>query len=121
MFQQARTAVHRLDASMGRTPDQASERMSASLACLALANGLSRIDHVVLGRQGENVFIVQGRLEDPAHMRAHMTTDVATQTPTDESLQRLEQLDRQLAEQHARQASLQEQHAQQSDAPRRTL
>lgn len=127
MIQQARAAVHRLDASLGRTPDQASECMIASLACLARENGFRRIDHVLLsgknehGRQGENVFIVQGRMDDPAHLRTYMKTDVAVQTPTSESFQRLEQLDRQMVEQHARQTSLQEQQTQQPDAPRRTL
>lgn len=42
--------------------------MAASVGCLAKANGLSRIDHVVLSedngmaRKGENLFVVQGGL-----------------------------------------------------------
>lgn len=100
--------------------------MIASLACLARENGFRRINHVLLSeqnerdRRGEHVFIVQGRMDDPAHLRTYMKTDVAVQTPVGESFQRLEQLDRQLAEQHARQTSLQEQ-MQQPDAPPRTL
>lgn len=101
---QARAEVHRLDALLGRAPDEASERMSASLACLARQNGLSRIDHVVMSAgnaqtpPGQNVFVVQGRLDDPAHLRAHMSTDVAVQTPVSESLQQLQKVDQQLAE-----------------------
>ncbi|MEQ7461224.1 XVIPCD domain-containing protein, partial [Xanthomonas campestris] len=32
----------------------------------------------------------QGELNNPAHLRAHMPTDVAVQTPVEQSLQRLE-------------------------------
>lgn len=100
MVAQAREAVHRLDASMGRRPDQASECMSASLACLAKAHGLSCIDHVVLGeesggRTGGSVFVVQGSLDDPAHLRAHMRTEVAVQTPVHDAMQRLHEVERQ--------------------------
>ncbi|WP_460759609.1 XVIPCD domain-containing protein [Lysobacter fragariae] len=102
---QSQAAVAHLDRSLGRTPDEASACMSASLACLASENGLTRIDHVVLSRQtdavrqGENVFVVQGRLEDPAHLVAHMKTNTAMQTPVQESVQRLYQLDRTTAQQ----------------------
>lgn len=104
LHQQATAAVHRLDAAMGRTPDESSDRMSASLANLARSSGLERIDHVVLSvgnaqsPPGQNVFVVQGRLDDPGHLRAHMSTDIAVQTPVSESLQELQTLDRQLTE-----------------------
>lgn len=96
----SRDAVHRLDASLGRAPDQHSDNMSASLVRLARENGLERIDHVVLGRQterlrpGENVFVVQGRLDDPAHLRAHMKTQLAVDTPVAESFRELQAFDR---------------------------
>lgn len=102
---QSQAAVDRLDRSLGRTPDEASARMSASLARLACESGLTRIDHVVLSRrtdtapEGENVFVVQGRLDDPAHLTAHMKTTTATQTPVQESLQRLYEVDRTMAQQ----------------------
>lgn len=95
----SRDAVHRLDASLGRAPDQQSENMIASLACLARRSGLERIDHVVLGERsgrlqpGENVFVVQGRLDDPAHLRAHMKTQLAVDTPVADSLRELQALD----------------------------
>jgi hypothetical protein len=103
LLRQSQAAVDRLDQSLGRTPDQSSACMSASLACLAQENGLTQIDHVVLsqqnGRQGENVFVVQGALGDPVHRIAHMKTSVATQTPVAESLLRLEQADHSAAQQ----------------------
>ncbi|MCS3845569.1 hypothetical protein GGR70_000504 [Xanthomonas campestris] len=63
---------------------------------LARQNNLDRADHVVLSTQtadspaGRHVFVVQGELNNPAHLRAHMPTDVAVQTPVEQSLQRLE-------------------------------
>lgn len=100
LLQQSQSAVERLDRALVRAPDQASARMSASLACLALEGGLSRIDHVVLSRSSgnvrewENVFVVQGDLNDPARHVAHMKTAFAVRAPVEESLQRLRELDR---------------------------
>ena len=98
LYVQSRDAVHRLDASLERAPDESSERMIASLACLARKHGLERIDHVLLGEQtgrfrpGENVFVVQGRLDDPAHARVHMETRRAVDTPVLESFRELQVL-----------------------------
>lgn len=100
LLDQARSAVQRLDASLGRTSDEVSDRMSASLAGLARENGLTRIDHVVLNTRterdaaGERVFVVQGALSDPAHLRAHMGTEQAIAAPVQESIQRLQELER---------------------------
>lgn len=61
-----RRGVATLDASHGRTLDEASERMCGSLFCPARDNGLSRVDHVPLsqanaqGDRGTHVFVVQG-------------------------------------------------------------
>lgn len=100
LLQQSRDAVQRLNSSLGLAGGPAADCMSASLACLAKQNGLDRIDHVVLSRAsatspaGENVFVVQGGLNDPAHVLAHMRTELAARTPVTESLQRLDQLQR---------------------------
>lgn len=62
---------------------------------LARQNNLERVDHMVLSAQtadsgaGRIVFVVQGSLNDPAHLRASMPTDVAVRTPVDQSLQQL--------------------------------
>ncbi|GEM_PF-259440 len=96
---QAIDRVSELDARMGRAGDAYSERMSASLAHLAKAHGLERIDHVLLSEQtsrapaGANVFVVQGELGNPAHLRANMATDEAVNTPVEQSLSRLQALD----------------------------
>lgn len=96
MYEQAVRAVHTLDARLGRVPDDASERMAASLLRLARDNGFHRIDHVVLGRQtghaaaGQNVFIVQGGLDDAGARVAHMPTEQAVRTPVEQSFRTLE-------------------------------
>ncbi|EGD07798.1 hypothetical protein XVE_4010 [Xanthomonas vesicatoria ATCC 35937] len=96
LLQQVRAGVSAIDAQAGRTPDENSERLIASVMTLARQNNLDRADHVVLSEQtadspaGRNVFVVQGELNNPAHLRAHIPTDVAVQTPVEQSLQQLE-------------------------------
>lgn len=93
---QAEAAVRRLDAKVGREYDGQSACMAASAACLAKANGLSQIDHVLLSeargtvRAGENMFVVQGEPGDPAQRRAQMKTDDAIKTPVDRSVAQLQ-------------------------------
>lgn len=121
LYSQIRDGVQRLDAQHGRAPDEASDRLAASLLPLAKENGLTRVDHVTLsdGRNrdvapGQNVFLVQGRLDDPAMLRAHMPTQVATQTPVAESMQRLESVNQALELQTRQQQSID---ARQQDRP----
>lgn len=96
LYQQIREHVAALDAKHGRSFDDTSERLTASLTALAVENKLQRADHVVLSQEtpdvaaGRNVFVVQGELRDPAQLRAAMATDVAVQTPVEQSFQRLE-------------------------------
>ncbi|MBT2749282.1 MULTISPECIES: XVIPCD domain-containing protein [unclassified Lysobacter] len=103
--EQARAAVARLDAQFGRTPDQFSECMSQSLACLARENNFSRIDGVFLSQAsgtamaGQNVFVTQGDPGDPAGLRAYTPTAQAVGTPVQESQQRFADLNEQQAAQ----------------------
>lgn len=110
---------------MGRQSDAASDRMAASVACLAKQNGLACIDDVVLSQAtagkgaGETVFVVQGTLDDPAHLRAHMPTQAAVTAPAETSLQELARL-----EVVSQQASIREQAesvAREQAAPARTI
>jgi pimeloyl-ACP methyl ester carboxylesterase len=104
LYLQSCKAVHAMETSLGRNPDQNTERMIASMLPLAKENGLHCIDHVVLSVQtpkalaGANVFAVQGELNDPAHLRAHMPTATAIQRPTEESFKQLEQVNQRLAQ-----------------------
>ena len=95
LYRQIRAGVHRLDAECGREPDAISARMVERLLPLAREHGLRRVDHVVLSRHlgeiapGERVFVVQGALDDPAHLRAHIGTDEALGLPPRASRARL--------------------------------
>ncbi|WP_370659369.1 XVIPCD domain-containing protein [Xanthomonas euroxanthea] len=98
LHRQAEEAVRRLEQGLGREYDENSSRLAASSASLAREHGLSRIDHVVLSentataRQGENVFVVEGALNDPAHKMAHMRTGDAIAQPVAYSLAQLQSL-----------------------------
>jgi len=99
LHMQAKAAVHALDQSMGRAPDEVSDRMTASLALLAKQNGLSRIDRVMLStdsehaRAGENVFVVQGDPGDPAKRLAYMKTQDAVGIPVERSIAQFHELE----------------------------
>jgi hypothetical protein len=98
LYRQAEDAVRRLEQSLGRDYDGNSACLAASAACLAKESGLSRIDHVALSgdtgpvRQGESLFVVQGELNDPAHLRVHMRTDDALAKPVEQSQSQLQAL-----------------------------
>lgn len=127
LLDQANRAVQRLEAGLGRRFDENSQHLAASSACLARETGMERIDHVVLSvqapqaRAGERVFVVQGELADPAHVRAHMSTSQAIATPTEDSLARIQSMgeERQQAnaqtqaEELDRQSTLSSQHSSQ--------
>src|SRR3546814_16077045 len=55
---------------------------------LLWANALSRVDHVVMGTTG-NVFVVAGRLDDPAHKLAFVSVEEAIRTPVEQSDEKL--------------------------------
>ncbi len=96
LLQQVRQGVAVLDAQAGRTHDESNERLTASVMALARRHNRERADHVMLSAQtsdnpaGRNAFVVQGEPNDPAHLRASMPTDLAVQTPVEQSLQRLQ-------------------------------
>lgn len=92
MYQQIREEVTALDASHGRSYDQTSERLTGSLLVLAKGRGMDQVDHVVLSRAtaeqpaGQHVFVVQGELNDPGHLRAGMSTQQAVTAPFEQSM-----------------------------------
>ncbi len=80
----SRNAVERMEAGLGRTYDDNSEKLTRAATVLARQNDFERVDAVALSidsgrgvRAGENLFVVQGRMDDPAHLRAVMKTDEA--------------------------------------------
>lgn len=91
LYQDAERGVHALDAKVGRTPDQQSRQLAGVLAAEMHSAGGQRIDAVVLGTDGSRAFAVQGRMDDPAHLRVNVATMEAMQTPLENSTQRMEQ------------------------------
>ncbi|NIJ69051.1 T6SS phospholipase effector Tle1-like catalytic domain-containing protein [Xanthomonas sp. 60] len=95
LYAQIAEGVSKLDAAHGRSFDETSERLTASLLVRASESGLSRVDHVLLNMQtakvaaGEKVFLVQGDPSDPLHKRVTMATMEALQTPVEVSLAQL--------------------------------
>ncbi|MCC5098481.1 peptidoglycan-binding protein [Xanthomonas campestris] len=127
LHRQAEEAVRRLEQSLGRDYDDNSARLAASSAHLAKANGLTQIDHVVLSNQtasvgrGENVFVVQGALNNPAHLMAHMKTSDAIAQPVEQSLSQLQTLSETQRQQQAQQQGQQQDQQQQLSAPQHRM
>ncbi|PZT44231.1 hypothetical protein A7X92_11710 [Stenotrophomonas maltophilia] len=100
LYQQIREGVEALDAKHGRSFDEVSERMTASLLVLAKDNDLDRVDHVLVSSAtsehpaGHTLFVVQGEPSNPAHQRAAMPTELAAQTSVEESLQQFDAVSR---------------------------
>jgi hypothetical protein len=100
LYQQIREGVEALDAKHGRSFDEVSERMTASLLVLAKDNDLERVDHVLVSNAtsehpaGHMLFVVQGEPSNPAHQRAAMPTELAAQTSVEESLQQFDSVSR---------------------------
>jgi putative chitinase len=103
LFQSLRGHVQTMDRAMGRTPDEASDRVAAALTAEWRANGLTaRPDGVVLGQKGgsaqpgEYVFAYSGSSERPSDWVGVKTAE-AVQTPLEQSLAKAETLQRQQA------------------------
>ncbi|PJL20372.1 hypothetical protein B9Y66_00120 [Stenotrophomonas maltophilia] len=105
IYSQIREGIAALDGERGRSFDESSERMSASLLVLAKEQGLSHVDRVALSNAtvnhpaGHTVFLIQGELSQPPYSLASMHTERAVQTPLEESMQRYEQLNQQAVQQ----------------------
>jgi len=85
LYEQARNAVHRLDATHQRTPDQHSDNLAAALVVAARRDGLSQIHHAVLSDDASHTFAVQGELYSPLRQFTHVQTVQAVNTPIEQS------------------------------------
>jgi len=47
----------------------------------AKAGGLVQVDHVLQGRNGHNLIVVQGKVDDPANLRTHIDKALAAAQP----------------------------------------
>ena len=93
-----RECVRTLDRVHNRTFDEAGERACWALLPLAKELGITNPQHAVVSIAGPNtaageyLFLVQGGLNDPTHLRTQLKTMDAMQTPIDSSLARVEYL-----------------------------
>jgi peptidoglycan hydrolase-like protein with peptidoglycan-binding domain len=71
LYTQVLQGVQKLPHGTFKSEDE-QRNLTVALTIAAHVGGLKKIDHVVLGTNGVNVFAVQGRLDDPAHLRTHV-------------------------------------------------
>jgi len=115
LWQQCCAGVREVDAGLGKPWDAHSASMAGSLTALAVSEGLQRVDHVLLSVQGsecapgQNVFVVQGDLHDPAHRRASMPTQQACSQTQEQSFQQALAGERQQADLQLQQRTQEEQ------------
>jgi peptidoglycan hydrolase-like protein with peptidoglycan-binding domain len=91
LFNQARDAVHKLDAQHGRAPDHQSSQLAGSLTAGAAKEGLTRIDHVALSDDASRAYAVQGELDSPFKRVAEVQTQQAMSTSLEQSTATLAQ------------------------------
>ena len=88
MYQQAYVGVTKLNAQYQVPPSNRDKNFAASLAVTAKAQGLDRIDHVLLSPDSSHAFAVQGELTSPHDMNrqiASLPTMEALNTPLPQS------------------------------------
>jgi hypothetical protein len=117
MFKQAREGVHKVDAQMGRTPDQRSDNLAGALAAAAKANGLSRIDAVALSDNGSRAFAVEHVIPNALSRDAHVQTAQAVNQPLAQSTAQWQQAAQQ---QSQTQAQTQQAQSQQQANPQQS-
>lgn len=87
-------AVVQLDAQRERLDlhdDRAFLNTAASVAAHAGNDGLERIDALMPSRDGDRLFAVQGRVDDPAHLRSQVQTAAAASEPAPANVGQLQQ------------------------------
>lgn len=98
MFEQARDAIHSLDAQHGRTPDARSDQFAGAITAGAVTQGLTRIDHVALNDDASRAYAVQGDLNSPFKRIAEVNTQQALATPLEKSSEAIQQYTSQQAQ-----------------------
>ncbi|NYI18319.1 hypothetical protein FHR53_001846 [Xanthomonas arboricola] len=99
-------AVVQLDGQrdrLGLRDDTAFINTAASVAARAGSDGLQRIDHLVPNRNGDSLIAVQGRMDDPTHLRSHVQTASAAHEPAHGNVSQLQQQNQQHAHPPAQQ------------------
>ncbi|WP_458071870.1 XVIPCD domain-containing protein [Rhodanobacter sp. BL-MT-08] len=112
IYQQAQSAVHRLDAEHGRAPDQRSDNLAAAVAVAAQAKGMSGVDHVVLSQDAQRAFAIQGDLNSPHKSYAHVDITQSVNTSVAQSSAQWQQNAQQATQAQTAQAMQQAQNPQ---------
>lgn len=87
-------AVVQLDGQrerLGLRDDAAFLNTAASVAAQAGHDGLKQIDALMPSRDGDRLFAVQGRADDPAHLRSQVQTAAAANEPAQANVGQLQQ------------------------------
>ncbi|MBN6101877.1 DUF2974 domain-containing protein [Xanthomonas sp. CFBP 8703] len=87
-------AVVQLDGQrerLGLRDDAQFLNTAASVAARAGQDGLKQIDQLVPSRDGDRLFAVQGRADDPAHLRSQVQTAAAASEPAQANVGQLQQ------------------------------
>lgn len=116
LLEQVRNGIRALDEKHGKPYDEGSERISRCLTAACKDNremhpggagaslsatALNRVDHVVLGTQG-NLHAVEGRLGDPASKIATVSIEQALKTPVEQSDHKLHTATQAIAQEQQR-------------------
>lgn len=110
LYRQTQSAVHKLDAQQGRTPDHVSDRLAAAGTVAARKEGMTSVDAAVLNNDGSKVYFVQGEFNSPFKQMAEVNTQQAINTSVEQSSVQWKQI----ADQ---QAAVQGKQEQQKQAP----
>lgn len=98
LWLQSHGAVSRLDAAMGRQPDQSTERLGMALLVAAKDKGMCRIDEAVLSDDARYAFAVQGEPHAADRQIARTDTAQAVATPVEKQLETLDGVNQRLAD-----------------------
>lgn len=98
-LERIRDGVRALDEDAGKAYDGASERLSRSLLAASKDQALNRVDHVLLGNDGRQLFAVEGGVTDPWHRWAAVEVMQAMRTPVEQSDAKLDAANQRKAQQ----------------------
>lgn len=92
LYRQAYDRLRGIDPQrLGFRSEQELRNTAGTLAFEARVSGLSRIDRVVVNRDGSGLFALQGRMDDPTHHRIYLDRAQAATQPLERSTQQIEQ------------------------------
>ncbi|HEY4093539.1 MAG TPA: XVIPCD domain-containing protein [Luteibacter sp.] len=117
LYRQTQSAVHKLDAEQGRTPDHLSDRLAAAGTVAARKEGMTSVDSAVLNQDGSKVYVVQGELHSPFKQAAEVNTQQAINTTIEQSSVQWKQIADQQAATQAQQPQHQQTPTQQAAQP----